>query len=200
MERVLESRELGGEIVERPRILGGPVERSEGGGEVATEPIEGALVGMRRARSHSRPHGSIVPTVRPVHAPVVPNRIYTPRPMTGPKRTVLVVDDEPSLRLLCRVNLELEGHRVLEAATIHRAREVLADESVDVVLLDVHVGSDNGLDLLDDIEALELPVRVVMLSGTSEISAAIRARVAGVLGKPFGLEDLAAAVSDEAVR
>ena len=35
-------------------------------------------------------------------------------------RTVLVVDDEPSLRLLCRVNLELEGYRVLEARTLAR--------------------------------------------------------------------------------
>lgn len=120
--------------------------------------------------------------------------------MTGPKRTVLVVDDEPSLRLLCRVNLELEGHRVLEAAGLAEARELLASEQIDVVLLDVHVGQDNGFDLLDDIEVLELPVRVVMLSGTSEISAAARARVAGVLGKPFGLEELTAAVSGEAVR
>ena len=118
--------------------------------------------------------------------------------MTGVKPTVLVVDDEASLRLLCRVNLELEGHRVLEAASVDVARELLATETIDVVLLDVHVGSDNGLDLLDDIEALELPIRVVMLSGTSEISADVRARVAGVLGKPFLLEELTAAVSNEA--
>ena len=120
--------------------------------------------------------------------------------MDRPRSTVLVVDDEPSLRLLCRVNLELEGHRVVEAGTLAAARELLAAEQVDVVLLDVHVGADNGLELLDDIEGLDLPLRVVMLSGTSEISPAIRARVAGVLGKPFALEELTAAVSDEAVR
>ena len=120
--------------------------------------------------------------------------------MTGAKRTVLVVDDEASLRLLCRVNLELEGHRVLEAGAVGEARELLATEPIDVVLLDVHVGSESGLDLLEDIESLELPVRVVMLSGTSEISADVRARVAGVLGKPFLLEELTAAVSDEALR
>ena len=120
--------------------------------------------------------------------------------MNPRQRTVLVVDDEHSLRLLCRVNLELEGHRVLEAATMEVARELLATEPIDVVLLDVHVGNDNGIDLLDDIESLELPIRVVMLSGTSEISPAVRARVDGVLGKPFALEELAAAVADEAVR
>jgi len=120
--------------------------------------------------------------------------------MAAQYRTVLVVDDESSLRLLCRVNLELEGHRVLEAARLDEARELLATEPIDVVLLDVHVGNDNGLDLLDDIEALELPVRVVMLSGTSEISPAVRSRIFSVLGKPFALEELSAAVSDEAVR
>lgn len=115
-------------------------------------------------------------------------------------RTVLVVDDEPSLRLLCRVNLELEGHRVLEAGTLAEARELLAAAQLDVVLLDVHVGADNGLELLDDIEGLELPVRVVMLSGTSEISQSVRARVSSVLGKPFDLDELTAAVTDGAIR
>lgn len=117
--------------------------------------------------------------------------------MNAPQRTVLVVDDEPSLRLLCRVNLELDGYRVLEAASVDAAREQLSAGVVDVVLLDIHVGAASGLELLDDIEALELPVRVVMLSGTSEISPQVRARVDGVLGKPFDLEDLAAAVSGE---
>lgn len=112
-------------------------------------------------------------------------------------KTVLVVDDEASLRLLCRVNLELEGHRVIEAGTVAAARALLADGGIDVVLLDIHVGEASGLDLLDDIEAAELPVRVVMLSGTSEISPGVRARVDGVLGKPFDLDDLAAAVRGE---
>ena len=120
--------------------------------------------------------------------------------MKRDRTIVLVVDDEPSLRLLCRVNLELEGHQVLEAGTVAAARELLTSQRVDVVLLDVHVGPDSGLDLLDDIEGLDLPVRVVMLSGTSEISPSVRARVSGVLGKPFALGELASAVSDEAVR
>ena len=111
---------------------------------------------------------------------------------------MLVVDDEASLRLLCRVNLELEGHRVLEAATVSEASGLLAAESVDVVLLDVHVGVGSGLDVLDEIEALDLPVRVVLLSGTSEIDQPLRARVDGVLGKPFSLEQLVGVVADGA--
>ncbi len=112
------------------------------------------------------------------------------------RRLVVVADDDDAIRLLCRVNLELEGYRVLEAATVDDARDQLAAESIDVVLLDVHVGTGSGLDLLDEIEGLELPVRVVVLSGTSEISPEVKARVDSVLGKPFALEELSAAVGD----
>jgi DNA-binding response OmpR family regulator len=117
--------------------------------------------------------------------------------MATPERTVLVVDDEPSLRLLCRVNLELEGYRVLEAATVEEAHALLADEAVDVALLDIHVGPDSGLDVLDAIEQAGLDVRVVVLSGTSEISPELRARADDVLGKPFGLGELLAACAAE---
>lgn len=110
-------------------------------------------------------------------------------------KDVLVVDDEPTLRLLCRVNLELEGHRVREAATLAEARAQLDAATPDVVLLDVHVGPDDGLELLDHIEALELRTRVVLLSGTSEVGPELRQRVDEVLGKPFELKRLSAAVT-----
>jgi DNA-binding response OmpR family regulator len=110
-------------------------------------------------------------------------------------KTVLVVDDERSLRLLCRVNLELDGHVVHEASTLAEARRLIDQEAPDVILLDLHLGNEDGLDLLDEVEALELPVRVVLLSGSSEVGPELRTRVAGVLGKPFELGRLAAAVS-----
>lgn len=115
-------------------------------------------------------------------------------------KDVLVVDDERGLRLLCRVNLELEGHRVREAATLAEARRELELQTPDVVLLDVHVGADDGLELLDEIEALDLPTRVVLLSGTSEVSPELRERVADVVGKPFELKRLATAIMGSIVR
>jgi DNA-binding NtrC family response regulator len=111
----------------------------------------------------------------------------------SPPVTVLVVDDEPSLRLLCRVNLELEGFRVLEAATLDEAR-AHASDGVDVVLLDVHVGNELGLGLIDELADLEPAPRVVLFSGTSEIDPATRARVDAVLGKPFQLDALVSTV------
>jgi len=113
---------------------------------------------------------------------------------------VLVVDDERSLRLLCRVNLELDGHRVREAATVAEARREIERETPDVILLDIHVGADDGLELLDEVASLELSTRVVLLSGTSEVGPELRARVDSVLGKPFELAKLTAAVTGTLVR
>ena len=115
-------------------------------------------------------------------------------------KNVLVVDDERSLRLLCRVNLELDGHRVREAATVAEARREIERATPDVILLDIHVGADDGLELLDEIASLELSTRVVLLSGTSEVGPELRARVDSVLGKPFELAELTAAVTGTLVR
>ena len=110
--------------------------------------------------------------------------------------TVLVVDDEPSLRLLCRVNLELEGLRVLEAATLADARAQLEHEHVDVVVLDVHVGSDDGRDLLDELRAAESPVRVLMLTGSVEPTGGRLAAAERVVAKPFEPVQLVAMVRE----
>ena len=113
--------------------------------------------------------------------------------MNGKK--VLVVDDDASLRLLCRVNLELDGEQVVEASSLAQARELIATMIPDVVLLDVHLGSESGLDLIDDIDSLELPTQVVLLSGSSQISSELRGEVAGVLGKPFDLAELTSTIA-----
>ena len=115
-------------------------------------------------------------------------------------KDVLVVDDERSLRLLCRVNLELDGHTVREAGSLAEARRELEQATPDVILLDVHVGADDGLELLDELAALDLPTRVVLLSGSSDVGPELRKRVDMVLGKPFELDSLAAAVAGSHVR
>ena len=85
--------------------------------------------------------------------------------------TVLVVDDEPSLRLLCRVNLELESYRVLEAGTLGEARRLLDSEPVDVILLDVHVGDGDGRDLLEELRARDADVRVAMRLTSKQVTS-----------------------------
>jgi DNA-binding response OmpR family regulator len=112
----------------------------------------------------------------------------------GDAATVLVVDDEPSIRLLCRVNLELEGYRVLEAGTLDDARDAVAQEPVDVALLDVHVGADDGRDLLRELRAEHPQIQVALLSGSAARERIAREEADALITKPFVLEDLIATV------
>jgi DNA-binding response OmpR family regulator len=114
--------------------------------------------------------------------------------MGGEAHTVLVVDDDESLRMLCRVNLELEGYRVLEASTVEAAHRLLHDEPVDVVLLDVHVGSGDGFSLLGDIA----DERVALFTGSYQLDQRATT-VDAVLRKPFTLTELSETVGRLAV-
>ena len=110
---------------------------------------------------------------------------------------VLVVDDEPAIRLLCRVNLELAGYEVLEAATLDQARARLVDGAVDVVLLDMHVGRERGDTLLRELKAAGTPVAAV--TGSTDL-ASLRGIADAVLAKPFTIDDLEAIVARLAAR
>ena len=114
--------------------------------------------------------------------------------MAGGADSVLVVDDEPSIRLLCKVNLELEGYRVLEADTLEAARAQLRSERVSVVLLDVHVGADDGRELLAELRAERPEVPIALFSGTTEPYSIAVLSADAIIPKPFTLDELAGTV------
>lgn len=112
--------------------------------------------------------------------------------MGGTGKTVLVVDDEAAIRLLCRVNLELEGFAVREASSISEGRTMLDD--VDVVLVDVHVGEDDGRDLVRDLVTQPVRPGVALLTGSVQLGPGERAGADALIEKPFTLEALIAVV------
>lgn len=108
---------------------------------------------------------------------------------------MLVVDDEPSIRFLCRVNLELDGFRVVEAGTLGDARALLESEPVAVVLLDLHVGAERGDTLLAEIRSREARIPVVVVTGSCDVDAGeFGIDVDAVLGKPFTIDELTSTV------
>ena len=107
------------------------------------------------------------------------------RPHMGGGHSVLVVDDEPSIRLLCKVNLELEGYRVLEAESLDEARRHLREGDVGAVLLDVHVGAQDGRELLQEIRAGRPACGIALFSGSSEAEVVTGADADAVIPKPF---------------
>jgi two-component system, NtrC family, nitrogen regulation response regulator NtrX len=92
---------------------------------------------------------------------------------------ILIVDDEKNIRRTLRMVLESEGHPVHEAGSIAEAEAVLGREGVDLILLDVKLGDDNGLDLLRRLKARgedagrDADIPVVMISGHATIEDAV---------------------------
>jgi DNA-binding response OmpR family regulator len=115
-----------------------------------------------------------------------------PAGVDSPSHTVLVVDDDASIRLLCRLNLELDGWRVLEAATLAEARLQLEETKVDVVVLDVHVGSGNGIEFLHELRRERPELKVAMLTGSDRLD---EVESDAVIPKPFTIEQLTSTVA-----
>ncbi len=109
---------------------------------------------------------------------------------------ILVVDDESSIRLLFRVNLELDGHEVLEAGSLAAARRALAERDVDVVLLDVHLGGERSDALIGECHARRPRVPVVLVTGSADAMEAQLSSVDATLPKPFEPEELLATVRE----
>jgi two-component system, OmpR family, response regulator len=99
----------------------------------------------------------------------------------------LVVDDDPSLRTLVRVNLELEGFAVREAGSVGDANAAVERERPDVVLLDMHLGGEDSTALLASLRERGIPVALV--TGSVDVSEYQDAADA-ILAKPFVPEDL----------
>jgi DNA-binding response OmpR family regulator len=120
--------------------------------------------------------------------------INSQQPAGDEVATVLVVEDDPALRMLCRVNLELEHYRVLEAPTLDLASELLNQEPVNLVLLDLHVGSRDGRELVPVIRAEHPDTAICLLSGTSVSDPPLDAGADDFIRKPFDLDVFRATV------
>jgi DNA-binding response OmpR family regulator len=110
------------------------------------------------------------------------------------QHAVVVCDDDPALRLLCRVNLELEGYRVLEATGEQELNELLASEEVSALLLDVRLGQENGIQIADRLKKSHPGLPVAFFTGSLERADVMKLSADRILTKPFTLEDLSETV------
>jgi DNA-binding NtrC family response regulator len=118
----------------------------------------------------------------------------------SPSHTVLVVDDDAAIRFLCRVNLELDGWAVHEAAAVEEARQTISATPLDIVLLDVHVGVENGLDFMAEIRERRPGLPVVLLTGSVGSPNLEGVKADGVISKPFTLDQLTGTLGKLVVR
>jgi DNA-binding NtrC family response regulator len=107
--------------------------------------------------------------------------------------SVLVVDDEDKAREFVGALLEKTGYEVIQAATLGEAREKVKKGVGDVVLLDLQLKGEYGLNLLYETSAMALRPPIIVITGFGDIETAVDAMKNGAtdfLAKPLNVAQL----------
>jgi two-component system phosphate regulon response regulator PhoB len=112
-------------------------------------------------------------------------------PAASRTRRILVVDDEPHIGLLLRLQLESRGYDIRLARSLFEARGALKDDAgpPDAILLDIHLPDGSGVDFLRELRdrpaTAEIPVLILTAEGEERVLAEARLMGAKTITKPF---------------
>jgi two-component system NtrC family response regulator len=107
--------------------------------------------------------------------------------------TILIVDDEKNYPLILGAVLEEEGFEILSANSGQEALEILASSDVDLVLTDMKMPVMDGIELLENVKALDPDLPVIMMTAHGTVDKAVEAMQKGAYSyilKPFDNERL----------
>ncbi|MDH3593552.1 MAG: response regulator, partial [Rhodospirillales bacterium] len=110
----------------------------------------------------------------PVRADDVPE-LPQPQPDMNDHRRVLIVDDDEDLAESLADLLLARGYRVEIAASAHQAKDISQSFDVQVALLDIRLGRDSGLDVIQILKRQKPDVICVMATGYAETDTAVEA-------------------------
>ncbi|HWP04902.1 MAG TPA: response regulator transcription factor [Polyangiaceae bacterium] len=114
-----------------------------------------------------------------------------------PKRTILVIEDEPHIVLGLKDALEFEGFAVLTAPNGRVGIELTQKERPDAILLDLMLPDLNGYEVCEDVRRTNQFVPIIMLTAKSQEADKIRGLQAGAddyVTKPFSVGELVARI------
>lgn len=106
---------------------------------------------------------------------------------------ILIVDDETLIRWALRKELEREGYEIFEAGTAKDAKEIFFEELPDLVILDVKLPDDSGMNLLKKIKESETFCDVIIITAFGNVSNAVEAMKLNAIDyitKPFDIEEV----------
>ena len=115
------------------------------------------------------------------------------------KPCILIVDDEPNVRLTYRTTLETEGFQVEEASDAGAALREMGEKEFDLAILDMRMPEVDGLELLERMRELGIQTPVVIITAYGDIPHAVRAMKLGAidfLQKPLTPEGLRSVVGE----
>ena len=89
--------------------------------------------------------------------------------------SILIIDDEPSIRITLCEFLKKEGYEVFAAENVQSAISLLQEEAFDVVLSDIIMPRESGINLLKYVRAACPDIRVIMMTGEPTVDTAVEA-------------------------
>ncbi len=114
-----------------------------------------------------------------------------------PEATLLVVDDEPSIRELLSASLRFAGFKVLTAADGHEALDHQAIGHIDLAVLDVMLPDMDGFEVLRRLRERDPELPVLFLTARDDVKDKIQGLTVGgddYITKPFSLEEVVARI------
>ena len=97
------------------------------------------------------------------------------------KGKIFIIDDERTIRLTFRLALETDGYEVQEAASADEALMGFKSEKYDLVVLDLRIGEDSGLDVLTEMRQRGIKTPTLMITAYGSIRQAVRAMQLGAI-------------------
>jgi DNA-binding response OmpR family regulator len=110
---------------------------------------------------------------------------------------ILVVEDDPTVRLLVKKSLENKGGVISEAATAREAEEKAMNKSLDIIILDLNLPDGTGYDVCQHIREEHVTTPVLVLSAEQETNMKVKVLNVGAddyITKPFSIEELQARI------
>src|SRR5690625_8044607 len=91
--------------------------------------------------------------------PVILNNV-----VLNSKQTILITDEEKSIRNALREILEFEDYRILEAENGETALDIISEQPVDLIILDININGMDGMEVLSRLKENECEVSVNIIS------------------------------------
>jgi DNA-binding response OmpR family regulator len=110
---------------------------------------------------------------------------------------ILIVDDDPAMRVGLQDNLEVEGYQVITAASLREGRKIALRERPDLILLDLMLPDGDGMSLCRHLRSQGLHIPVIMLTARGEEMDKVLGFEVGAddyVVKPFSLRELFARI------
>jgi two-component system, NtrC family, response regulator PilR len=123
--------------------------------------------------------------------------------MTGDKISILVVDDERSMRDFLKILLQKEGYMVVTAHNGESALECLANQEFDLIITDIRMPGMGGLELLGAVKEQNPDLPVIIITAFASPDDAVQAMKNGAfdyISKPFNVDEIKSVIESATTR